>query len=116
MFLPLKTREESAMSIEVIYRVLKQNGELAGEYMDKKLADSHDQKLDSIYAIADLIKEQAKDLDFAVVEGIAEHLVDNRQAVVAALKKIKDSPADPKANSGKGSNVETLEPRQAVNS
>jgi dsDNA-binding SOS-regulon protein len=78
------------MSIEVIYRVLKSNGELAGEYMDRKLAEAHDQKLDCIYAIVDVIAEQAKGLDKKVIEGIAEHLVNNRQAVMIALKKVKD--------------------------
>ena len=36
------------MTIEIVYRVRKPNGELAGEYMDKKQADAHDQKLDCI--------------------------------------------------------------------
>jgi len=82
------------MSIEVIYRVLKANGELAGEYMDRKLADAHDQKLDCIYAIVDLIGEHAKGLDTKVIEGIAEHLVNNKQAIITALKKVKDVAAD----------------------
>jgi dsDNA-binding SOS-regulon protein len=78
------------MSIEVIYRVLKSNGELAGEYMDRKLAEAHDQKLDCINAIAELIAEQSKGLDAKVIEGIAEHLVNNKQVVMNALKKVKD--------------------------
>ncbi|NJO13558.1 MAG: YebG family protein, partial [Gammaproteobacteria bacterium] len=87
------------MTIEVIYRVLKSNGELAGEYMDRKLAEAHDQKLDCIYAIVDLIADHAKGLDTKVIEGIAEHLVNNRQAVMSALKKVKDvAPEEPQAS------------------
>ena len=98
------------MSIEVIYRVMKTNGELAGEYMDKKLADAHDQKLDGIYAIVDLISEQTKDLDAEVMEGIAEHLVNNKQVVMGALKKVKDLPAGetPRREHGHESNVEAI--------
>jgi len=98
------------MSIEVIYRVLKSNGELAGEYMDRKLAEAHDQKLDCIYAIVDLIAEQAKGLDTKVIEGIAEHLVNNKQTVMNALKKVKDvaaeEPQSPQRSSD--SNVESI--------
>ena len=79
------------MSIQTIYRVLKNNGDLAGEYMDKKLADLHDQKLDSISAIAELISEQAPNLDEAEVEAIAEHLVNNKANLMAALIYLRDS-------------------------
>jgi len=105
------------MSIETIYRVRKHNGELAGEYMDKKEADAHDQKLDGIFAIAELISEQAQDLDEAKADAIAEHLVNNKPAVMAALKKIKDRPAKdkPQAKAERDSNVEALEPKQAAN-
>lgn len=81
------------MSVEVIYRVLKTNGELAGEYMDKKQADAHDQKLDCIYTLVELVLEHAKDIEESVAEGIAEHLVDNKSVVLSALKKVKDTPA-----------------------
>jgi dsDNA-binding SOS-regulon protein len=98
------------MSIEVIYRVLKSNGELAGEYMDRKLAEAHDQKLDCIYAIVDLIADHAKGLDAKVIEGIAEHLVNNRQTVMNALKKVKDvAPEEPQAAPrASDSNVEPI--------
>ncbi len=98
------------MSIEVIYRVLKSNGELAGEYMDRKLADAHDQKLDCIYTIVDLIAEQAKGLDAKVIEGIAEHLVNNKQAVISALKKVKDIAPDETQSQQRvtDSNVESI--------
>lgn len=99
------------MSIEVIYRVLKADGELAGEYMDKKLADSHDQKLDCIYIIADLMLEQAKQLGAETAEAIAEHLVNNKQSVLNALKKVKDVPKQETENETsqvEKSNVEPL--------
>jgi dsDNA-binding SOS-regulon protein len=98
------------MSIEVIYRVLKANGELAGEYMDRKLADAHDQKLDCIYAIVDLIAEQTKGLDTKVVEAIAEQLVNNKQAVISALKKVKDLAPDETQSPQRASdaNVESI--------
>jgi uncharacterized protein len=98
------------MSIEVIYRVLKANGELAGEYMDRKLADAHDQKLDCIYAIVDLITEHSKGLDAKVIEGIAEHLVNNKQVVMSALKKVKDVAAEevPAPARANDSNVESI--------
>lgn len=98
------------MSIEVIYRVLKSNGELAGEYMDRKLAEAHDQKLDCIYAIVDLISQQAKGLDAKIIEGIAEHLVNNKQAVVNALKKVKDVAAEEPSSPQRASdsNVESI--------
>jgi uncharacterized protein len=98
------------MSIEVIYRVLKSNGELAGEYMDRKLAEAHDQKLDCIYAIVDLITEQAKGLDTKVIEGIAEHLVNNRQTVMSALKKVKETAPEeaPSPQRASDSNVESI--------
>ena|ERR1044071_3601334 len=98
------------MSIEVIYRVLKANGELAGEYMDRKLAEAHDQKLDCIYAIVELITEQAKGLDTKVIEGIAEHLVNNKQAVLTALKKVKDVAPEETQSAARSadSNVESI--------
>jgi len=98
------------MSIEVIYRVLKSDGELAGEYMDRKLAEAHDQKLDCIYAIVELIAEQAKGLDAKIVERIAEHLVNNKQTVMNALKKVKDVAPDELQSSQRGvdSNVESI--------
>jgi len=104
------------MSITTVYRVLKTNGELAGEYVDKKLADAHDQKLDGIYAISELIEAKAPELSVQVVEAIAEHLVDNKSAVLAALKKIKDIASEEKpatkSNPNNHSNIETLEPKQ----
>lgn len=104
------------MTIQTIYRVLKNNGDLAGEYMDKKLADLHDQKLDSISAIAELISEQSPNLGEAEVEAIAEHLVNNKANLMAALKKIKDLPAETKTEEkAASSNVEALEPRKAAN-
>src|SRR5687767_2010907 len=98
------------MSIEVIYRVLKSNGELAGEHMDRKLAEAHDQKLDCIYAIVDLIAEHSKGLDAKAIEGIAEHLVNNRQTVMNALKKVKDvAPEEPQSSQrASDSNVESI--------
>jgi dsDNA-binding SOS-regulon protein len=99
------------MSIEVIYRVLKSNGELAGEYMDRKQAEAHDQKLDCIYAIVDLIADHSKSLDAKVIEGIAEHLVNNKQAVMNALKKVKDVAPDESQNAqrtSEPSNVESI--------
>jgi dsDNA-binding SOS-regulon protein len=98
------------MSIEVIYRVLKANGELAGEYMDRKLAEAHDLKLDCISAIVDLIEEPAKGVDPKVIEAIAEHLVNHKQALVAALKKVKDVAAEdaPSPQRAADSNVESI--------
>jgi dsDNA-binding SOS-regulon protein len=87
------------MAIEIVYRVLKRNGEQAGEYMDKKLADAHDQRLDCVYTIVDLISEEDTGLSEANIEALAERLIDNRHDVIAALKKVKDLPAaEPKAN------------------
>ncbi len=80
------------MTIEVVYRVKKPNGELAGEYMDKKQADAHDQKLDCIYTIVDLIQSECEQLDDAVSEQIAECMVENKQMLMGALKKVKDQP------------------------
>ncbi|GAB1264873.1 YebG family protein [Aurantivibrio infirmus] len=98
------------MSIEVIYRVLKTNGELAGEYMDKKLADSHDQKLDCIYTITDLMLEASKALDADTAEGIAEHLVNNKQTMLDALKKVKEfTKPQTEMEFKESSNVETLD-------
>ncbi len=88
------------MSIEVIYRVLKSNGELAGEYMDKKEADAHDQKLDCIYVIAELVQE-ATSLSDEAAEKVAEHLVQKRADVMSALKKVKDT-APPKTVAEEG--------------
>ncbi|UTA46502.1 YebG family protein [Simiduia sp. 21SJ11W-1] len=86
------------MAIEVVYRVLKRNGEQAGEYMDKKLADAHDQRLDCVYTIVDLISEEDTGLTEAAIEAIAERLIDNRQDLMAALKKVKDLPqSEPEA-------------------
>jgi len=97
------------MSIEVIYRVLKNDGELAGEYMDKKLADSHDQKLDCIYTIADLILEQSTQLGAETAEAIAEYLANNKQTLLNALKKVKDMPKqEAENNQAEKSNVESL--------
>lgn len=81
------------MSVEIVYRVVKTNGELAGEYMDKKLADAHDQKLDCIYTLVELMLEKSSHLDEASAEKIAEHLVDNKAELMSALKKVKDVPA-----------------------
>ena len=87
------------MAIEIVYRVLKRNGEQAGEYMDKKLADAHDQRLDCVYTIVDLISEQDTGLTEAAIENIAERLIDNRHDLMAALKKVKDLPqAEPESN------------------
>lgn len=81
------------MSVEVVYRVVKTNGELAGEYMDKKLADAHDQKLDCIYTLVELMLEKSDALNEAAAEKIAEHMVDNKTEIMSALKKVKDLPA-----------------------
>lgn len=81
------------MAIEIVYRVIKRNGEQAGEYMDKKLADAHDQRLDCVYTIVDLINEVDTGLSEAAVEAIAEKMIDNRQDLMTALKKVKDLPA-----------------------
>ncbi len=87
------------MAIEIVYRVLKRNGEQAGEYMDKKLADAHDQRLDCVYTIVDLISEEDTGLTETAIEAIAERLIDNRQDLMAALKKVKDlPPATPENN------------------
>lgn len=87
------------MAIEIVYRVLKRNGEQAGEYMDKKLADAHDQRLDCVYTIVDLISEEDTGLTETAIEAIAERLIDNRQDLMAALKKVKDlPPAAPENN------------------
>ncbi|AFU97997.1 YebG family protein [Simiduia agarivorans] len=80
------------MAIEIVYRVIKRNGEQAGEYMDKKLADAHDQRLDCVYTIVDLISDVETGLGEDKVEMIAEKLIDNRQDLMAALKKVKDLP------------------------
>lgn len=77
------------MSIETVYRVIKANGDLAGEYMDKKQADLHDQKLDCIYLIAELVGASPVSLDDAQAERVAEYLVDNKAQVLSALKKVK---------------------------
>lgn len=93
------------MAIEVVYRVLKRNGEQAGEYMDKKLADAHDQRLDCVYTIVDLISEEETGLTESAIESIAERLIDNRQDLMAALKKVKDMPkAEPESE---GSQADT---------
>lgn len=91
------------MAIEIVYRVIKRNGEQAGEYMDKKLADAHDQRLDCVYTIVDLINEVDTGLTEAAVEAIAERLIENRQDLMNALKKVKDIPVDESV-----SNVTTL--------
>ena len=93
------------MPVEIIYRVIKRDGNQAGEYMDKKLADAHDQRLDCIYTIVDLIEEKESGLSPDSVEAIAEHLVDNRQDLLTALKKVKDMP---KTMEDTPSNVEPL--------
>ena len=101
------------MTIEVIYRVLKTNGELAGEYMDKKLADAHDQKLDCIYMIADLICTAAPELAGDKADRIAERLVDNKAEITSALKKVKGVVKS--ADAGH-SNIKILGPaKQVVN-
>ncbi len=114
------------MSVEVVYRVVKTNGELAGEYMDKKLADAHDQKLDCIYTLVELMLEKSDALNEAAAEKIAEHMVDNKAALMNALKKVKDaqSPSDSKKQpvnspltpngSDNESNVELLETNKKV--
>ena len=86
--------EQKNMAIEIVYRVIKRNGEQAGEYMDKKLADAHDQRLDCVYTIVDLISEEDTGLAEAAIEKIAERLIDNRQDLMAALKKVKDLPTE----------------------
>ncbi|MBB3168674.1 YebG family protein [Simiduia aestuariiviva] len=87
------------MAIEIVYRVLKRNGEQAGEYMDKKLADAHDQRLDCVYTIVDLISEEDTGLTESAIEALAERLIDNRQDLMSALKKVKDLPqAEPESN------------------
>ena len=93
------------MSIEVVYRVIKRDGNQAGEYMDKKLADAHDQRLDCIYTIVDLIEEKESGLSSDKLEGIAEHLIENRQNLMGALKKVKDLP---KPESEQESNIEPI--------
>ncbi len=106
------------MTIEIIYRVKKPNGELAGEYMDKKEADAHDRRLDCIYTIVDLMVEGSSDLDLDLMEVIAEKLVERKQELMTALKKVKDSPAKDEArglhNLDSDSNVETLNPIKKV--
>ena len=82
------------MAIEIVYRVIKRNGEQAGEYMDKKLADAHDQRLDCVYTIVDLISEEETGLTEAAIEAIAERLIENRHDLMTALKKVKDLPAE----------------------
>ena len=106
------------MTIEIVYRVKKSNGELAGEYMDKKEADAHDRKLDCIYTIVDLMVEGSSDLDLDLMEVIAEKLVERKQELINALKKVKDFPAKHEArdlhNITPDSNVETLTPVKKV--
>lgn len=80
------------MAIEIVYRVIKRNGEQAGEYMDKKLADAHDQRLDCVYTIVDLLNAEDTGLSEPALEAIAERLIDNRNELMAALKKVKDLP------------------------
>lgn len=107
------------MAIEVVYRVKKPNGELAGEYMDKKQADAHDQKLDCIYTIVDLIQSECDQLEDSVSEQIAECMVDNRQLLMASLKKVKDAPAaKPGEEGGMDSSAEDekVTPIKQVNS
>ncbi|BFM11952.1 hypothetical protein R50072_21050 [Simiduia litorea] len=82
------------MAIEIVYRVIKRNGEQAGEYMDKKLADAHDQRLDCVYTIVDLISAEETGLTEAAIEAIAERLIENRQDLMTALKKVKDLPVE----------------------
>ena len=82
------------MAIEIVYRVIKRNGEQAGEYMDKKLADAHDQRLDCVYTIVDLISEEETGLTESAIEAIAERLIENRHDLMTALKKVKDLPAE----------------------
>ena len=82
------------MAIEIVYRVIKRNGEQAGEYMDKKLADAHDQRLDCVYTIVDLISTEETGLTEAAIEAIAERLIENRQDLMTALKKVKDLPTE----------------------
>ena len=82
------------MAIEIVFRVIKRNGEQAGEYMDKKLADAHDQRLDCVYTIVDLISEEETGLTESAIEAIAERLIENRHDLMTALKKVKDLPAE----------------------
>ncbi|WNO09205.1 YebG family protein [Teredinibacter sp. KSP-S5-2] len=101
------------MTIEVVYRVKKPNGELAGEYMDKKLADAHDQKLDCIYTIAELIQENCKELNEDLSEQVAECLVDNRDLLVSSLKKVKSIPGESTSSKEAESSVTPLKQASA---
>ena len=62
--------------------------------MDKKLADAHDQRLDCVYTIVDLISEEETGLTESAIEAIAERLIENRHDLMTALKKVKDLPAE----------------------
>ncbi|WP_163934748.1 YebG family protein [Paraferrimonas sp. SM1919] len=81
------------MAVEVIYRVVKRNGDTAGEYMEKKLADAYDQRLDCMYSIVDLIAKADDSIAEDISEKIADVFIENRNELMAALKKVKDIPA-----------------------
>tara|TARA_Y100000782_G_scaffold19407_1_gene20343 strand:+ start:6185 stop:6472 length:288 start_codon:yes stop_codon:yes gene_type:complete len=82
------------MTIRTVHQVISKKGIVVGEYMDHKLAKEMDNRTDVLYYIADMIEEQGVKED--VAEQIAEVFLDdnNRQALMAKLKSVKNLPVD----------------------
>lgn len=82
------------MTIRTVHQVISKKGVVVGEYMDHKLAKEMDNRTDVLYYIAEMVEEQG--VKEEVAEQIAEALLDdnNRQALMAKLKSVKNLPVE----------------------
>lgn len=78
------------MAIEVIYRVTDRKGKVVGEYMDSKLANIIDKRMDVMYEIADRLI--ATGLDESQADVTAEMILNSRNDFMDLLKSVKDIP------------------------
>lgn len=82
------------MAIHTIYRVTDRTGKTVGEFMDKKTADIIDQRLDVMYELSDSMANLDAGLSETQTEKLALWMMDNREALMKSLKKVKDVPED----------------------
>jgi len=78
------------MAIEVIYRVTDKHGKVVGEYMDSKLANIIDKRMDVMYEMSEKLIETG--LSEEQADQAAELILNERQMFMDLLKSVKDIP------------------------
>ncbi|WP_415913020.1 YebG family protein [Neptuniibacter sp. QD37_11] len=82
------------MPIINVYRVVDRKGNLIGEYMDKKVADIVDKRMDAQYDLADKMQELGLELTEQQCEALGGWMVEAREDIKDVLKGLKDIPDD----------------------